>query len=55
MDVNPEFRADWVAGHDEVSPGRKSDPGGSLSMTMPQFRYMLKKKYMGAFEGFEKE
>lgn len=36
---NPQvFNIDWVLGHDEVSPGRKTDPGGSLSMTMPQLR-----------------
>lgn len=39
------FSFDWVLGHDEVSPGRKVDPGGSLSMTMPVFRDFLKKKY----------
>ncbi|MEN0059583.1 MAG: N-acetylmuramoyl-L-alanine amidase [Bdellovibrio sp.] len=27
-----------IAGHDEVSPGRKDDPGASLSMTMPELR-----------------
>lgn len=40
LDTNPEFDLDWVVGHDEVCvpKGRKSDPGGSLSMTMPEFR-----------------
>ena len=39
---NPNvFRLEYVLGHDEVSPGRKSDPGGSLSMTMPDFRAHL--------------
>lgn len=42
--VNPDFSLDWVAGHDEVSPGRKPDPGGSLSMTMPQFRAMIEQE-----------
>ena len=32
------FKIENVVGHDEVSPGRKSDPGGSLSMTMSDFR-----------------
>lgn len=42
--VNPEFDFDWVLGHDEVAVprGRKSDPGGSLSMPMPAFRQKLK-------------
>lgn len=42
--TNPEFDFDWVLGHDEVaSPrGRKSDPGGSLSMPMPALRQKLK-------------
>lgn len=36
------FSYDNVLGHDEVAPGRKEDPGGSLSMTMPQYRAFLK-------------
>lgn len=32
-----------VAGHDEVSPNRKNDPGGSLSMSMKEFREKLEK------------
>lgn len=40
--INPEFDYDWVIGHDECAPNRKLDPGGSLSMTMPEFRQMLK-------------
>lgn len=40
---NPEvFSFDFVLGHDEVSPGRKDDPGGSLSKSMPEFRAFLK-------------
>lgn len=35
------FDFKFVLGHDEVSPGRKNDPGGSLSMTMPDFRKKL--------------
>ena len=35
------FSFEFVLGHDEVSPGRKNDPGGSLSMTMPEFRARL--------------
>lgn len=40
--INPEFSFDWVVGHDEIAPSRKSDPGGSLSMTMPELRASLK-------------
>ena len=40
---NPEvFSIKFVLGHDEVSPGRKNDPGGALSMNMPDFRARLK-------------
>lgn len=47
MDVNPEFNLDWVVGHDEIAPTRKSDPGGSLSMSMPKYRTYLKKLAKG--------
>ncbi|TIC83201.1 N-acetylmuramoyl-L-alanine amidase [Crenobacter intestini] len=36
------FSYDLVLGHDEVSPGRKNDPGGALSITMPALRNWLK-------------
>lgn len=40
---NPDvFSYDFVLGHDEVSPSRKDDPGGALSMTMPALREKLK-------------
>lgn len=41
---NPYFDVEWVVGHDEVAKpkGRKSDPGASLSMTMPEMRRALK-------------
>lgn len=43
---NPSvFSFDLVLGHDEVAPKRKNDPGGALSMTMPEFRELLKKEY----------
>ena len=44
---NPEFSFDNVVGHDELRReagrlGDKQDPSGSLSMTMPQLRNLLK-------------
>lgn len=39
------FDFDLVLGHDEVSPGRKVDPGGSLSLTMNALRAVLKGSY----------
>lgn len=40
---NPKvFNLDYVLGHHEVSPDRKSDPGGSLSMSMKELRKRLK-------------
>lgn len=44
--TNPEFDLDWVVGHDEcaIPKGRKNDPGGCLSMPMPEFRNLLKRK-----------
>jgi N-acetyl-anhydromuramyl-L-alanine amidase AmpD len=42
LDVNDEFEIDYVVGHDEIAPGRKSDPGASLSMTMPAYRSYLR-------------
>jgi N-acetylmuramoyl-L-alanine amidase/N-acetyl-anhydromuramyl-L-alanine amidase AmpD len=41
------FQFEFVLGHDEVSPGRKNDPGGSLSMTMPAFRTRLAALHSG--------
>jgi len=41
------FDLDLVLGHDEVSPDRKNDPGGALSMTMPDYRRYLKGKGVG--------
>ncbi len=45
---NPAFKYENVVGHDEArakagQPGGKSDPGASLSMTMPKLRELLLK------------
>lgn len=43
---NPSvFKVDWVLGHDEVAPSRKDDPGGALSMTMPELRARLNRHF----------
>lgn len=44
-DKYPTFLFDNVLGHDEVAVGRKQDPGGSLTMTMPEFRKLVKRTY----------
>lgn len=36
------FDLNLVLGHDSVAPGRKSDPGGSLSMSIPEYQQHLK-------------
>ncbi len=42
-DNNPEvFNYDYVLGHMEVAPDRKTDPGGSLSVNMKTLRQALK-------------
>lgn len=40
--TNPDFDIDWIVGHDEIAPDRKTDPGGSLSMSMPDFRNLIR-------------
>lgn len=35
---------DLIFGHDEVAPSRKNDPGLSLSMSMDNFRELIKKE-----------
>jgi N-acetylmuramoyl-L-alanine amidase len=43
---NPDvFNLDLVLGHYEISPGRKNDPSGSLSMSVAQLRKLIKEKY----------
>lgn len=40
---NPEvFNCDYILGHDEISPGRKNDPGHSLSIKMSELRSAVK-------------
>lgn len=48
---NPEvFDLELVLGHDEVSPGRKQDPGGSLSVTMDGLRSRLQEDWRLALQ-----
>jgi N-acetyl-anhydromuramyl-L-alanine amidase AmpD len=42
------FTFNNVLGHDEISPRRKQDPGGSLSSTMNNFRSKIESIYSGA-------
>jgi len=43
---NPSvFNFDLVLGHDCVAPGRKVDPGGALSMTIPELQKLLKARW----------
>lgn len=44
---NTDFDFDNVVGHNEIAipAGRKDDPGGSLSMSMPEYREFLKSHY----------
>lgn len=41
LDTNPGFEIGNILGHDEVAPGRKSDPGGSLNWPMSGFRNII--------------
>lgn len=46
LSLTYKISADDICGHDEcaIPPGRKADPGGSLSMTMPSLRSSLAPK-----------
>jgi len=39
---NEVFNCDYILGHDEISPGRKNDPGHSLSIKMQELRNAVK-------------
>lgn len=41
------FRLENIVGHHEVSPGRKTDPCGSLSVSMDAFRLLIKNQLGG--------
>ncbi len=45
MNNQDVFKLANVYGHDEVSPTRKNDPGGSLSMSMEDYRAYLIRRY----------
>lgn len=50
LTVNKEFKIENIVGHDELRAefglkGDKQDPGASLSMTMPEFRKLIKNKW----------
>jgi len=47
LDTNPNFNIDFIVGHDEIAPTRKTDPGGSLSMSMPDFRELIRNLHNG--------
>lgn len=39
---SPDADVDWFVLHSEIAPSRKDDAGGSFSMSMKQFRQLLK-------------
>lgn len=47
------FRIDQILGHDSVAPGRKTDPGASLSFTIPEFQERVRNELIKL--GYSKE
>lgn len=47
----PGFQIAHVLGHDEIAPHRKNDPGGSLSMGMPELRKKCTEIYLQSQKG----
>ena len=44
IDNKRVFKIKYILGHDSVSPSRKTDPGGSLSMTIPKLQEAVRKE-----------
>jgi N-acetyl-anhydromuramyl-L-alanine amidase AmpD len=42
-DSSPDYENEWLCGHHEVSPDRKTDPKASLSMSMDELRLKVHK------------
>lgn len=47
VDGKRVFKIKYIVGHDTISPGRKSDPGGSLSMTIKDLQNYVRKELLG--------
>lgn len=46
IDGSKVFKIKYIVGHDSVSPGRKTDPGASLSVSITEFRELVKSELM---------
>jgi len=46
------FKIENIVGHDEVSPGRKNDPGHALSCSMPEFRIKVEREILKGTESY---
>lgn len=46
--VDQGMNSNYIFGHDEVSPGRKNDPGGALSMGMDKLRETIREYSINA-------
>lgn len=49
LSVNPDYKVEFLVGHDEISKSGKQDPGASLSMTMPEYRALIRRLYLKNF------